>query len=357
MIILNNPILIEKAMTHVAVNPSENPSYLSMMTVAKQNLMVSLTRLEAEDPFFQLLRQEKKEAFHNLTLTSASAGVRTDLPCFDDFWIMIKKVFDQTRDAVNSKELSQCTQDFKKVILFLIEAGIPFVDGKEVSFWSTRFARNVSAQYAERNKTVIDTLMAQSRVKKIFLKWPSDEILVFHDALKTPVPAYPELSQVYWNAVSAVYADQIKQGGRAHVFFQDSLTVGNYFWNAELPVVRQKQAELILHRYDTKAKTWSETRMDSAGLDAIPLQRRNVHPTDPVTPTRREKTQHEAGALIWKQTFESSDPSKPLVAWSAPKTLTIGKMRRLCHLFKEKTLGSTSASDASAPKSVSDKTL
>jgi hypothetical protein len=335
------------------VQPSQDPKYLTMMDAAKQNLLLSLQRLIAEDPFFQALSNDKKDQFHNLTLTRDNLNVRANIPCFDDFWTMIKTVFDQARDATTSQKLDQCVQDFKKIILFLIQAGMPFVDGKEVAFWSTRYAKKCSTEYVHSNPALIDSVTAQTRLKKILLRWPKSELVIFHPALKTPGPAYPELSQVYWSAVSQCYGDQITPGGRAHLFFQNSITIGNYCWNNELPIVHQKQAALILHRYDTQTQRWSQLRMDSAEADLIPLQRRRVHPTDSYDPsTDAEKTQLECGVLIWKQTFESDKLDAPLVSWPAPTTLTIGKMRKICHFFVEKTARPVAAvSEAAVVKS------
>jgi hypothetical protein len=320
------------------IKPSEDPAYLDMMQEARKNLQLSLIRFAEQDPTFQTLSQEKKVRFKNLYLTQ-STNASADFPSFDDLWRDIKHVFDESRDYIKSPNLRSRLIAFKRILQYLVDAGLPFVDGKQVSFWCTRFARAYSAEYASRNPLVIDATSAQSALKKIFLKWPDKQLFIFHAALKTPSPGYPELSQLFWRALSEFYAEQIKVGDCAHLFFQHSITIGNFFWNAELPIIQQKNAQLILHRYDTTENRWcAPVSFYSPEANLIRIQRRNVHPSE----DDRGNSVMEANIKIWKQSFESNNNDNPLVSSSAPALLTLEKIRDLVSLFRSKATKSKS---------------
>jgi hypothetical protein len=88
--------------------------------------------------------------------------------------------------------------------------------------------------------------------------WPEKKLENFQLFCTPDNLDYPEIAD--WASFSEIYLDAAKPKTEAHLFFQDSLTPGNYFWDHELPRARKKGLTLVLHQYDVKEHKWNDDK-------------------------------------------------------------------------------------------------
>lgn len=311
-------------------------NYEAKMAEVKANLKRSLIKLINDNEFQSVITPDRITKLQNLHLDKNDSDFQNI--CFDDIWKDIKNIFDLTMYHSYSKATNViATNHFNKIIKIFIDAGVPFVDGKKIALWSTRFARDEAIRFAMKNDAVTDG-MAQKYLRKILLGWPDGKLNVFFELVKTPEPLFPAMATVFWNAMSEVFTSEMKIGDEVHLFFQDSLTVGNFCWNNELPIIRQKQGQIILHQYDINSHSWMKPiKMDTQESANIYLRKRALHLFDLdnalLDPSHIKM---EGDEKIWKQEFKNNDITNELVKWHAPKVITLGKMKDVIKKWKSK---------------------
>jgi hypothetical protein len=334
----NKPHRIYKpSMLNTALSDEYNKkllSYEEKMLRVKINLKHSLIELINDNEFKNAINSDCIDKIQNLIFDRGNNNSK-DL-CFDNIWRDIKSIFDLSMyHSYNNENGVIATNKFKEIIKIFIDAGIPFVDGKKIVIWSTRFARDEAVRFAEKNDAVTDG-MAQKYLRKILLGWPDGKLNVFFELVKTPEPLFPAMSTVFWNAMSEIFISEMKAGDEVHLFFQDSITVGNFCWNIEFPIIRRNHGKILLHQYDTSTHSWVKPiDMDSPESANIYLCRRALHLFDlnnPLLNPSHVKT--ECGEKIWKQEFKDDDITKELVKWHTPKLVTLGKMKEIVKKWK-----------------------
>lgn len=290
--------------------------YEQMMERAKYHMYLSIERLLIDSPF-----PLSGAAQSNLNTLIHS-------PSFDTLWLRMKQCFDAIiYQNISPTTLGPLKHELKQVFQILLDTDIPFVNKKHILLWSTRFARNQAIAYAQTLPAVTDGI-AQDILRRILLGWPDGSLNVLFHAVKNPSPDYPPLSQLFWAAMSELFVEAASPQGEVHLFFQESLTIGNFCWDHELPVARKKEACIHLHRYDPKTHLWERpVLLDSTEADYIPVKRRHVHPLDFPNPMQIEI---KDGIVLWKQTFKEDRPDGELTSYAAsPMVLTLGKLRSL----------------------------
>lgn len=310
--------------------------YQKDMQEAKKNLILSLKELEKENKFIQKLSLENIKKFKNLYLTKED---KPDLKyfCFDDLWGKIKNIFDSII-SIKSIDKSDHKKEFRAVIKILIDAGVPFVDGKKLTFWSTQFARAQGVKYSEKNNMVTDGI-AQEYMRKILLGWPDGKLDVLFPLIK-PGSNYPDLRAFFWSTISTIYAEEIQENDEVHLFIQDSLTIGNFFWNNEMPIIRKKNANILVHQYDITTHEWKEpVNLDKSKSELLYVRRREVHPFDKSRVSEKKsdniKYTVENGTKIWNQKFKDNEEKNALISWSSPKVLSLVKLRNMIKKMKK----------------------
>ena len=357
----NNPIKPAEAAIQVYKEPkSKEKAYCDAMQEARKNLQITLKRMEHEESIFLTISPDDLKKFRNLYLTK-NEGAISLYPCFDDLWEKIQSVFDKVRDAKNDNEAELYKKDFKEIVRLLTSAGIPYVNGKQLTFWSTQFARDEAVRFSKEHKAVTDGI-AQEYLRKIFLGYPDGAPNVFFHMIKSNDPDYPELYRFVWGAMSEDYAEQLQPGDIVHVFFQDSITAGNFFWNVELQAIRKQNANIILHQYDLQTLDWNQQfHIDSVKGLQIPVRRRNIHPMDELDqPLSEDKFIVDKNDKIWKQEYREDKRTNELVSWTAPKILTMDKLKQMTNKMKisslKKAKNSKFFSEQSSPDPIQIKT-
>jgi|GEM_PF-2788062 len=281
-------------------------AYERLMAIACRNMQISVMRLGLED------RVKKSDLLKT--------------------WIAIKGCFDAViYNQMDRNKPSQLKEALKESLRFLVEKGIPFVDGRNLVIWSTKFARNEANKYAAESGGVTDG-MAQESLRKIVVGWPDGRLDVLFPIVKDQAPAFPELAKVFWAAMSEMFMEEIQEERDIHLFFQDALTIGNFCWENELPIARSKGAQIHLHRYNPHLKRWKPSiDLDSSEADHIPIKRRAIHPLDTPESSHMEI---KDGYSLWKQEFKGGRLEGELVAWHSPAILTIGKLRSIAKIWK-----------------------
>lgn len=290
--------------------------YEQMMEKTKHQMHLSIERLLKERP----------SSLSEATQFNLSTFLYS--PSFDAFYIRLKACFDTVMyQTITHDMFILLKQELKELLHGLLSTGIPFVNEKQVVIWSTRFARNQAIAYAQTFPAVTDG-MAQDILRKILVGWPDGMLNVLFSAVKNPSPDYPPLSQLFWAAMSELFVEAAQTEREVHLFFQEALTVGNFCWNHELPILRKKQTPIYLHRYDPKTHLWEEpVLLDSPEADSIPVKRRFIHPLDTPDPLEIEI---KDGEVLWKQTFKDDKLDGELLSYAASTTvLTLGKLRSL----------------------------
>lgn len=329
------------AVSKPSLQKSDEKKYVDMMEKAKVHMLQSLTYLKTSY-LAKLLKKDGDKAlrFNNLCLTSDSKHYNPAYPGFDALWTEVRELFDIARNYPDDEQkyIEIYKPKFKKIIHILIQAGIPFVDNRQLNFWSGDFAKHAAEIHAKSTGGVTDG-MAQQVLRKIFMGWdPSTEISlnIFYHLTHSDKSPYPEVARFFWQAFSETYSEEAKAKDTVHAFFQDSITVGNYFWENELKKVREVGATVMLHKYDLQKNQWQELNFDSKEAKNIFLRRRVIHPMD---------VPHDVdvdilgGKKVWKQVFNtpekgSKEPKKCLF-WASPKILTVGKLKEITKKWKK----------------------
>lgn len=297
-----------------------NPRYVKLMKEARLNFHKYV-------PFVinQLLKQGKEI---NEGLIEPSS-----------IWELIQNIFDGVMRSKGESELIYYKERFKNEVLrVLFKAGIPFVDGRIPVFWSTRFARKEATKFAIENGGVTDC-MAQEYLNKLLVGQDGEYNILFplaNPSLDASVKSeFPRLVKVFCGARAEIFAEEIAHDMDAHLFFQDSLRLDNFFWNYELPIIRARGAKIILHCYDINSHRWqSPINMDSQMGQQVFLKRRSVYPGEPHHPNSVYKEGN--GLLLWKQTFKNDSLTEELENWAGPKTLTLDRLSHIFHFWLEK---------------------
>lgn len=324
---LYTPTMLDALLAEAKSN--EIMLYENKMAEVKQQMAKSLQRLLSDRKFNEVASQDCLEKMRDLLQDKKDTD--SNSLSFDNVWEKIKNIFDQViyhSHKVDTIDIA--SSQFKRVIRSLIEMGIPFVNGRNICVWSTRFARDQAVQFCEGKSMTVDGI-AQEYLRCLLLGWPDGKLNVFYHLVKNPDPLFPAISVVFWNALSDVYVREISRNSEVHLFYQDALTVGNFFWEVELPIARKRNAAIILHQYDLTQKKWlPEARLDSAAGDQVYLRRRNLHSFEVGDPDLDQAlVKEESGVKVWRQDFQDADKAKPMTNWTAPRIMTMGKMRKL----------------------------
>lgn len=283
----------------------------------------------------------------NLSLFS-SGSLDENLPSFDDFWLLIKSTFDECmKPTFNIEHINVYKEKIKNAIHLLLDAGLPYPNDRDLCLWTSRFARNIATEFANKNGCVTIG-MAQASLVKILYGSPGFAESLY-TILNTSNPKYPVLSKLFNEAHMEIFVNLLNTQRTVHIFFQDSLTVHNYFWNIELFIARQKGAYVLLHKYDLLKQEWqSPVNIDSISANSIFIRRRALHPLDIAHATEYTV---ESEIKIWKKEFTDSNDQNPLQHWSAPRVLTLGKIHQFFYKMKNYKRKHESCTDASQDNS------
>lgn len=304
----------------------ETDQYSQCMDDAKKSMTQSFLKLNKELAF--LSSDEYSESNFYFRKINMS---------FEELWSQIRNIFDTVQYGATPEQFSAAVAEFKSIIILLIQAGIPVEMGKNLNFWSTQFGRMEAEVFSTKTQGTTDS-QATAYLRKIFLEWPEEKITVFLPMVTATKPLFPKVSLLYWTAISDFCLDYIfdsvGKNLESHVFFQDSLTIGNYFWNVELPKAREKDLKLIIHVFDAEKGTWgAPIKMDSAEADNITIRRRMLHPLDEKVHPDHIVESTLLKDKLWKKEYH--DDAK-LKFWAAPKILTIGKLKEIAKKIKLK---------------------
>jgi hypothetical protein len=310
--------------------------YKETMAKAKEKLKESLLNIKRKN----VIPSDKTDLFDKIckSRSELSLEIKSEelksIYCLDDLWKDIENVLDGVKDNKDHVSLGKYRKDFKKILDKLQEVGIPFVGDRSICFWSSNFARDRAREYSKHNYAVTDGI-AQEYMREIFLGFKDKDNRqqnVLFEILRNGTPnspaIFPEIPRFFWSVMSEYYAEQIKKGDTVHLFFQDSITVGNFFWNEELVVARSKGAKIMLHQYNIKDKSWVEpVNIDDAkNTQEIFLRRREIHPIDNAG---KDKVIELSGQIVWKQEYEEFNLDKPITAWHAPQKITLPRMKEI----------------------------
>lgn len=305
------------------MKPNDDPKYQALMRVAKTHMQRAFEKIQA--PLAKITPVEKQAALRNLQFSRA--GADPHYLCFDDVWDRIINIFNAVSDNDNQAHFDIAVTDFKALLLTLIQAGIPFTHEKPLTFWSSKFAREKAEKFARETDSTTDAL-SSSYFRKLFLAWDEENLVIFDAIVHGRNSPYPALGQVFWTAISDLYLDTAQQGSNAHIFCQDAIATGNYFWNVELPKAREKELKLYIHLFDVDTQSWKPPiNLDSKEADAIFIRRINIHPMDINVPQTHIDT--TAKTPLWKRLYQGGhNTPTPLSFWASPKHLTLGKLKK-----------------------------
>lgn len=310
--------------------------YNEAMSKMKVAMRQSIEKIFTELP--NKIHGDKLDLFKNLRYSKSDPECDLTRPCYDDLWNNIERIFNKIREitysqTMNAQEkeaaLDKCKHDFRKdVISLLNNSGVPFVDNRALCFWSTTFARDEAKKYAEKNNAVTDG-MAQDILRLILVGWPGGSLNVGYQILKNDQNNLsPELAKFFWGVMSEAFADEAKPGSEVHVFFQQGLTAGNFFWNDELQAIRQKgNVTVFLHEYDLSNGRWPDSpkNLDDKDLDVL-VRRREIHSSEQKDPS--------LGFSKDKTTFDQTFDTKGIVTARAAPSIKWIQLRSTAMLFR-----------------------
>lgn len=321
---LVNNTLCSYSPREIRLRPSEEIEYNKAMNEAKENMRKALLKLQNE--LCSVLTQEKLEKFINLSKRREESKGKLS---FDDVWDNLKNIFDSVRDDSKQIHFQNSVNKLKELIMQLVDAGIPLDFNKKLNFWSTQLGRVEAEGYSVLNNGMTDA-MATLYFRRIFLEWPEENLNIFLSFVTGLKPLYPDISLVFWTAISDIILDTVQDGSDTHVFFQDSLTIGNYFWNVELPKAREKNMKIFIHIYDITKNVWKDPiNLDSPEGDEIFLRRRTVHKDDKNI-CDKDIYKSAWNESLWQKEYKDGPGSaSPIKSWSAPQILTWGKLRSI----------------------------
>jgi len=325
LIQLINGLLEPYPMAHQASYPYD-------MEISRLETTLCFQRVIAELETRGVISEINLSRLKNLALPKADCPEH-HLPCFDDFWSLIQSAFDGCMSLVNYREIDVkiYREQIKQAMYLLINSGLPHVENRNLCFWTTKFARNEAVRFAFQAGCVTDG-MAQEYLRKIFYGYPGFSESLFK-MLHSDKPKYPLLSRVFTEAMLEVFVQTLTPSHLVHVFFQDSLSSNNFFWNVELPHARKAGACILLYKYDLLQGRWQNpVSIDHQDASSIFIRRRAVHPLDKF----KENDQlMESGEMVWRKSFVDDDRQNPIRSWSAPKVITLGRMRTFFHKMQQ----------------------
>lgn len=331
--------------------PSQDSVYLKLMDEARINMLRSIklvgeTEIAPRHP--HLL-----DKFSNLYLSNKSGPTpNPNSPCFDDIWDNIKIAFDNILDGIGTEEEQRLA--INNVVFTLIEAGVPFVQGKTICLWSTKLGFKAAESYSKLNNAIISR-GAEEFIRKILVGWiDNPKLPVLKEFVCRPgkdkdnennEPRYPQIFAQFWKATSEAYAASAEKGSIVHVFLQDALIIGNVFWLMELQAVRKNGCQVMLHQYDSKTHTWlPPVDIDSPQAMSLPLRRMAVHPLDGDIPSSSYITSGKN--RFWKVQYNESKEDKlynEIQHCSAPNLLTLGRLKEIGEKWMKKALDKQNA--------------
>ena len=291
-----------------------------------------LSKSSCDSVYEQKMILARENFFRSLEISKMDGFVICENGLQSRIWEQIKNCFDQVHyQGLQNNAFPRIKNDLKHAFVQLLECGLPFVDGREVVIWSTRFAYSEAEKYAALHGKVTDSI-AQKELRKVVLGYPDGRLNILYPLVNPSAPIYPDLIQLFWGAITELFIEQVPENAIIHFFFQDALTVGNISWNYELPVARQKNAKIFLHRYNTDERRWEKPVLfDSPEAASIPIRRRKVHPDDRYSVSDVEV---KGDQLLWKQATHENKPDGRLTDWTAPRILTLGKLRNIAQTWR-----------------------
>lgn len=295
----------------------EPTNYDEAMKNARKSIKNALCELKDELPLTIKKHQFTSSANHKgCNCPGCSYG--------QTLWVKIENIFNSVRNDNRIQEFQKASEKLRKVIEELIKIGIPFQQDKELNFWSTEFAGQEADLHAIKNNRTTDRI-SMKQINKLFLKWPEKGLPGLSPLITRSRTPIPQIANLFWSTVSDFYLETMKAGSVVYVFFQDAIIVGNFFWNVELPKLREKGVIVYFYVYDTITGTWKDPiLMDSDGCNEISLRRRAIHPDDK---PREKEIDSSLGSPLWRIEFrDGPNSASPIVNWRAPSTLTWGKL-------------------------------
>lgn len=153
----------------------------------------------------------------------------------------IKELWNKLIDSLEEKNIEKA----KEFLLMAQKKGLePLYKSGEKIFWSGDVGKRAAMEEGRKGtKNVLEI----------------SEIGSLLDGLKLWEHVPWNISSIIWTLVSRLFA--IGAEGKVHVYCPDGLTVGNVFWNDELPVLRRLQLEgyvlrIVMHIWDSEEKTY-----------------------------------------------------------------------------------------------------
>jgi hypothetical protein len=322
-------------------NPPPSLAYAYDMELARIETFLNFQRVIEEFEREKTISESQLHRLKNLSLFRVDS-LDQDLPSFDDFWFLIQSTFDECmKPTFNVEDMGAHKEQIKKAIYLLLDAGLPYPNDRDLCLWTSRFARNKATEFSNANDCATIGIAQVFLVKILYGSQGFSESL--YKILNTTNPKYPVLSKLFNEAHIEIFSNSLNDKRTVHIFFQDSLTAHNYFWNIELLIARQRGAVIFLHKYDLLKKEWQHPiNIDSISARDIFIRRRGLHPLDVA---HEAEYTVEGEEKIWKKEFTGSHDENPIQHWSAPKTLTLGKMRHFFYKMQNYKQNSASCSE------------
>ena len=316
-------------------------AYAYDMELARIETFLNFQRVIEEFEREKIIPDSQLYRLKNLSLFRADSFDQS-LPSFDDFWFLIQSTFDECmQPTFNVEDIGLQKEQIKKAINLLLDAGLPYPNDSDLCLWTSRFARNKATEFSNMNHCVTIGIAQVFLVKILYGSLGFSESL--YNILNTSNPKYLVLSKLFNEAHIEIFVNSLNDKRTVHIFFQDSLTAHNYFWNIELHIARQRNAHIFLHRYDLLKKEWQlPVNIDSNSGRDIFVRRRALHPLD-VAPESDYTVENEK--KIWKKEFTGSNDQHPIQDWSAPKIITVGKIRHFFDKMKNYKQNNVSCSE------------
>lgn len=227
-------------------------------------------------------------------------------------------------ESLRSQQSTPKAQEFVSLFDFLEERGFPSYQdiGKPVVFWSGKVAMDLS--FHEKDKVSIRHFLSTHLMNALC----HEMLLEFPDKKQELYFFYFGISSIYARFSSGSVDVYISSDKTSE---SPGLHAGNFFWEAELPMINKLFQDGIVHDikfhfYDEKTGTWDFpiSFFSEQGEDIL-VRRRHAHQIDPL---------HTHGLFL-----TDAMPSDHYEQWkqSDPRPCTkVGFLRKLGRHWKER---------------------
>jgi hypothetical protein len=279
---------------------------------------ILLDKISAYLKFSEILNENKMRTFLN--------SDKFDI-FYQKFSLIISQFTQDDFDSIGMIQTSERVRSLINCFTMLDENGFPFVNSRKINFWSGQNAR-LRAQS--------DDALTDNKVPSISIGF---DICTIIQKIERKNNSFI-LSSFLPSIISSVYASQAR--GEVNVYLSSdklsepsSISVGNNFWNGELPVLQKLYQQNLIRKIwihlQIEKDTWAPPiDLNSEEANHIRLIRRHAYLSN--NPMLNDS---DLSSFIVEQKMGPTEYSAWCQNAASRPFITLGKIRQIARIWKK----------------------